>query len=167
MCLWLAMSIGHSTKISVAGLEIAEITAIRVIFRGETNVLFRNNGDGTFRNVSVATGVALPAGKSLGVAIDDIDGDGLVPDVYVANDSVAEFLLHNREGKKFEEIGLQSMAGVTMDGNTFAGMGVDFADYDNDGWPDIFVTALSLEGFALFRNQRDSQLFRRVCRNPG
>lgn len=123
-------------------------------FRGETNLLFRNNRDGTFRDVSEETGAALPSGKSLGVAIADLDRDGW-PDIYVANDSVPEFVLHNRLGKKFEEIGLQSGAALTADGRTFAGMGVDFADYDNDGWPDVFVTALSLEGFVLFRNQRD------------
>jgi hypothetical protein len=124
-------------------------------FRGEPNLLFRNNGDGTFRDVSSATGVDLPSGKGLGVAVADLDTDGW-PDIYVANDSVPGFLLHNMQGKRFEEIGLQSGSALNEHGRTFAGMGVDFADYDNDGWPDIFVTALSLEGYVLFRNQRNA-----------
>jgi len=124
-------------------------------FRGEPNLLFHNNGNGTFRDVSAVTGINLAAGKSLGVAVADLDQDGW-PDIYVANDSVPGFLLHNLQGRRFEEIGLQSGSALNEHGRTFAGMGVDFADYDNDGWPDIFVTALSLEGHVLFRNQRNA-----------
>jgi len=68
---------------------------------------------------------------------------------------VPEFLLHNKAGKRFEEVGVQTGTALTGNGTPFAGMGLDFADYDNDGWPDIFVTALSLEGFVLFRNNQD------------
>jgi enediyne biosynthesis protein E4 len=123
-------------------------------FGGVQNLLFRNNGDGTFTDVSKETGVGLVSGKGLGIAINDFDRDGW-PDIYVANDQVPSFLLHNRQGKSFEEIGLRSATGLNENGAAFAGMGVDFADYDNDGWPDIFVTALSLEGYVLFHNSRD------------
>ena len=123
-------------------------------FKGVPDLLYRNNGDGTFSDVSLELGVALPSGKGLGIALGDLNRDGWT-DVYVANDSVASFLFRNEEGKALEEIGLLSAATLNEHGKTFAGMGVDFEDYDNDGWPDIFVTALSLEGFVLFRNNRD------------
>jgi hypothetical protein len=123
-------------------------------FKGVPNLLFRNNGDGTFTDVSSQMGIALPSGKSLGIAINDFDRDGW-PDLYVANDQVPEFLFHNQKGKSLEEIGFPSAAALNENGATFAGMGVDFADYDNDGWADIFVTALSLEGYVLFRNNHD------------
>jgi hypothetical protein len=108
----------------------------------------------TATDVSKEMGVRLASGKSLGIAINDFDRDGW-PDIYVANDQVPSFLLHNGQGKSFEEIGLRSATGLNENGSAFAGMGVDFADYDNDGWQDIFVTALSLEGYILFRNSRD------------
>ncbi len=123
-------------------------------FEGVTNILFHNNGDGTFTDVSSRAGIANPAGKGLGVAFADYDDDGFV-DVYVANDSVPCFLYHNNRDGTFTEVGL--LAGVAMneDGKTFAGMGVDFADYDNDGHPDIIVTNLSNERYRLFRDNGD------------
>ncbi len=123
-------------------------------FNGVADFLFHNNGDGTFTDVSSVMGIALDAGKGLGVAIGDVDRDGWL-DVYVANDGVPCFLFRNKEGKVFDEIGLFSAAALDGDGNTFAGMGVDIADYNNDGWPDIFVTALPLESFVLFANNKD------------
>ena len=123
-------------------------------FQGVPDLLFQNQGDGTFTDVSKAMGVGLATGKGLGVAISDFDRDGW-PDVYVANDQVPSFLFRNREGKSVQEIGLEAAAGLNESGLPFAGMGVDFADYNNDGWPDVFVTALSLEGFVLFRNNQD------------
>ena len=123
-------------------------------FHAVHNLLFRNNGDGTFTDVSKEMGIQLASGKGLGIAVNDADRDGW-PDVYVANDQVPNFLFHNRQGKFFEETGLRSATALNENGSSFAGMGVDFADYDNDGWPDIFVTALSLEGYVLFRNNRD------------
>ena len=123
-------------------------------FNGVPDLLFRNNQDGTFTDVSSAMGISLPSGKGLGVAIGDLDKDGWM-DVYVANDGVPCFLFRNQKGKSFEEIGLFSATALNSEGSTFAGMGVDIADYDNDAWPDIFVTALPLESFVLFRNNRD------------
>src|SRR5207249_9370949 len=100
------------------------------------------------------TGISAASGKGLGIAVNDFDRDGW-PDVYVANDQVPSFLFHNRQGRSFDEVGLPSATALKENGSTFAGMGVDFADYDNDGWPDIFATALSLEGYPFFRNNHD------------
>ena len=129
------------------------------------NVLYRNNGDGTFSDVSAASGIAAAAGKGLGVAFADFDDDGHV-DVYVANDSVQSFLFENGGDGTFAEIGLLAGVGFNEDGKTFAGMGVDFADYDNDGRPDIFVTDLSNERYRLFRHNGDGT-FRDVTNSSG
>ena len=120
-------------------------------FQPVANLLFRNNRDGTFTDVSVAAGISAVKGKALGVAFADYDGDGFT-DIYVANDSVMGFLFHNLGNGQFKESALLAGAGFNEDGNPFAGMGVDFADYNNDGRPDIFVTNLSNQMYALFRN---------------
>ncbi|MDX2154169.1 MAG: CRTAC1 family protein [Bryobacteraceae bacterium] len=123
-------------------------------FKGVTNVLLRNNGDGTFADVSKESGIANPKGKTLGVAFADYDNDGLT-DVYVANDSVQCFLYKNLGKGKFRDESLVAGVGFNEDGRTFAGMGADFADYDNDGNADIIVTNLSNEIYRLFRNEGD------------
>jgi hypothetical protein len=123
-------------------------------FDGAANILYRNNGDGTFTDVSAKAGVADPNGKGLGVAFADYDRDGFT-DVYVANDSVQSFLYRNGGNGAFTEVGLLAGVGFTEDGKTFAGMGVDFADYDNDGHPDLVVTDLSNERYRLFRQTGD------------
>jgi hypothetical protein len=120
-----------------------------------TNVLYHNDGDGTFTDVSAKAGIAGAAGKGLGVAFADYDHDGYV-DVYVANDSVQSFLFRNNRNGTFAEIGLLVGVGFNEDGKTFAGMGVDFADYDNDGRPDIIVTNLSNERYRLFHQGGDA-----------
>lgn len=134
-------------------------------FDGVTNVLYRNNGDGTFTDVSSKAGIADPRGKGLGVAFADYDQDGFV-DVYVANDSVQSFLYRNNGNGTFSEVGLLAGVGFNEDGKTFAGMGVDFADYDNDGHPDIVVTNLSNERYRLFRHNGDGS-FRDVTNMSG
>ena len=134
-------------------------------YQGVSNVVYRNNGDGTFADVSAATGVAAAIGKGLGVAFADFDDDGFA-DVYVANDSVQSFLFHNTGGRTFDEIALMAGVGFNEDGRTFAGMGVDFADYDNDGRPDVFVTDLSNERYRLFRHNGDGT-FRDVTNSSG
>jgi hypothetical protein len=123
-------------------------------FEGITNILYHNNGDGTFTDVSKAAGIANPEGKSLGVAFADYDGDGRT-DVFVANDSVRCFLYHNDGNGKFSDVALAAGTGYNEDGKTFAGMGTDFSDFDNDGRPDIVVTDLSNERYMLFRNAGD------------
>ncbi|HEU5403726.1 MAG TPA: CRTAC1 family protein [Terriglobales bacterium] len=123
-------------------------------FPPATNLLFRNDGKGKFTDVSKEAGIAVPGGKSLGVALGDYDGDGNI-DIFVANDSVREFLLHNRGHGIFEEVGLESGAAVDEDGHVFAGMGVDFADYDNDCRPDIVIGDLANQMYPLYRNEGD------------
>ena len=118
-------------------------------FEPVPGVLLRNNGDGTFRDDSAGSGIAAHSGKALGVAIHDYDRDGWI-DLFVANDSMQQFLFRNSGRGTFTEVALS--AGVAFDdnGRSFAGMGMDVEDFDNDGWPDVFVTALSLERYALY-----------------
>jgi enediyne biosynthesis protein E4 len=116
-------------------------------------LVYRNEGDGRFAEVSRTLGLAKP-GKGLGVAIADYDRDGRV-DVFVANDSMLQFLYRNKGEGAFEEVGLLSQVAVDCDGRTYAGMGVDFADYDNDARPDLVVNALANQGYALYRNAGD------------
>jgi hypothetical protein len=123
-------------------------------YDGLENLLFHNDGNGTFTDVSTKAGIANPAGKGLGVAFADYDDDGFL-DVYVANDSVQCFLYRNDAGKAFAEVGLLAGVGFTDDGKVFAGMGTDFADYDNDGRPDLIVTDLSNERYRLFHHNGD------------
>ncbi len=112
------------------------------------NTLYRNNGDGTFTDVSEQTGIAAHMGKGMGVAVADFDGDGW-PDIFVANDKVANFLFHNLGGKKFEEIGEVAGVAVSADGKPLSSMGVDFRDVTNTGRPAIWYTALEKESFPL------------------
>jgi hypothetical protein len=123
-------------------------------YEATTSLLYRNNGDGTFTDVSTKAGLAGARGKALGVAFADYDQDGHL-DVYVANDSVQSQLFHNEGNGTFSEVGLLVGVGFNEDGKSFAGMGVDFADYDNDGRPDVVVTDLSNERYRLFRQGGD------------
>jgi hypothetical protein len=110
---------------------------------------YRNNGDGTFTQTW-----SFPGGKVFGAVAADIDNDGRL-DLFVANDSVANFLFHNLGGGKFEEIGLTAGVGYSADGNPRSGMGVDAADYDGDGRMDLFVANFNRERFSIYRNQGD------------
>jgi hypothetical protein len=123
-------------------------------FKGAPNILYHQKLDGTFEDVSARAGVADPEGKALGVALADFDNDGWI-DVFVANDSVRQSLYHNKGNASFEDVTLMSGAAYDEDGKTFAGMGVDAADYDNDGYPDIFITTLSYETYPLYHNNGD------------
>ena len=123
-------------------------------FPAVTNVLYRNRGDGTFEDVSARSGIAGKPGRSLGVAIADYDGDGY-SDVFVANDGMEEFLFHNNRNGTFTERALDAGVALSDDGKPYAGMGVDFQDYDNDGRPDIVVTNLARQTYALYRNDGD------------
>jgi len=120
-------------------------------FDGLPALLYHNNGDGTFTEVSRKAGVANPAGKGLGVAIGDIDGDGW-PDIFVANDGVRNFLYHNKGDGTFEDITYRAGVGFDMNGKTMNGMGTEIADLDGDGLPDIFFTAFSRQYNPFFRN---------------
>jgi enediyne biosynthesis protein E4 len=120
-------------------------------FKPISNYLFKNNGDGTFTDVSAASGVKAKPGKALGVAFADYNRDGLM-DISVANDSHPQFLFRNKGDGTFVEVGLDAGVGYDEDGKTFAGMGTDFSDLDDDGWPDIVTTALPYQYFAFFHN---------------
>ncbi len=115
------------------------------------NHLYRNNGNGTFTDVSATSGIANLRGKGMGIAVGDYDHDGR-PDVFIANDTVPNFLLHNEHGSRFSEVAMQTGVALNDDGKAISSMGVDFRDMDNDGQDDIFVTALANETFPYFRN---------------
>lgn len=119
-------------------------------FREARHVLYRNLGNGRFEDVSRQSGIANHPGKGLGVAIADCDHDGWI-DIFVANDSVGQQVFRNRADGTFVEVGLDAGLAYNADGKPFAGMGIDVADYDNNGTSEVFVNALSLEGYALFR----------------
>jgi enediyne biosynthesis protein E4 len=116
-----------------------------------THLLFHNEGKGRFRDVSEESRIAASPGKGLGVAFNDYDRDGW-PDLFVANDSTSQQLFHNLKNGTFEEVATTTGIAYDEDGNVFAGMGTDFADIDNNGWPSIFVNALAKQKYALFRN---------------
>jgi hypothetical protein len=123
------------------------------IFQPVTPLVFHNDGNGHFTEVSQKIGLSKP-GKGLGIALAEYDHDGKI-DIFVANDSMIEFLYHNKGDGTFEEVGLLSQVAVDGDGRTYAGMGVDFADYNNDGWPDLLITDLANQRYALYQNNRD------------
>ena len=115
------------------------------------NTLLRNNGDGTFSDVSRESGIGAYAGKGMSAAIGDIDGDGRI-DFVVTNDTAPNFLFHNEGGMKFREVGMEAGAALNEDGRALSSMGVDFRDVDNDGRDDLFMTALANETFPFYRN---------------
>jgi enediyne biosynthesis protein E4 len=121
------------------------------VYNGVPDILYRNNGDGTFKDVSRAAGIYRPDGKGLGVVFGDYDGDGWI-DIYVANDSTPNFLFHNKGKGVFEEVGLLAGVAVGSDGQALAGMGTDMGDVDGDGLLDIFVTNLDRQTHNLYRN---------------
>ena len=123
------------------------------VFQPLSMLVYHNNGNGTFTEEAHKLGLDVP-GKGLGIAIADYDRDGRI-DVFVANDSMEEFLYHNKGNGIFDEVGLDSEVAVDGDGRTYAGMGVDFADYNNDGWPDLLITNLANQKYALYKNSGD------------
>jgi enediyne biosynthesis protein E4 len=123
------------------------------LFKPASVLLYHNDGNGKFSEVSAKAGIDKP-GKGLGLAIADYDHDGWM-DIFLANDSIPEYLFHNKGNGTFEEIGLPSGVGLDGGGATFAGMGVDFEDYNNDGWPDVIITDLANQKYALYANSGD------------
>jgi hypothetical protein len=127
-------------------------------YQGLPNQLFHNNRDGTFTDVSQASGIGGQIGKGMGVAFADMDGDGFT-DIFVANDSVRGFLFHNQGDGTFREVGLETGVALREDGVAIAGMGADFRDYDNDGKPDLVVSGIINDSFLLFHNLGGSKGF--------
>lgn len=122
------------------------------VYNGVPDILYRNNGDGTFFDVTAKAGLYNPSGKGLGVVCGDYDNDG-DPDIYVANDKTPNFLYKNNGDDTFTEVALLSGVGYNEDGFTEAGMGLDFGDYDRNGYLDIFITNFSNETNTLYRNE--------------
>ncbi len=124
------------------------------VFESEASALYRNNGDGTFSDVSLASGIGKSKGNALGVAFADFDLDGW-PDVFLANDSTPDHLFRNNGDGTFEEMGFVAGLAYDENGKPRAGMGTDFGDYDGDGDFDLIVTNFAEEGNALFNNLGD------------
>jgi len=124
------------------------------LYQPTTSWLFHNNGDGTFTDVSKTSGIASHLGKAWGAVATDLDNDGRM-DLFVANDTVANFLFMNRDGGRFEEIGSQAGVAYSAEGRPRSGMGVDAADFNEDGWPDLFVANIDREMYSLYQNNHD------------
>lgn len=124
------------------------------VFKPRPSFLFHNEGEGKFTDVSKPSGIASALGKSFGAVATDINNDGLI-DLFVANDTLANFLFVNKGSGKFEEIGLASGVGYSDAGSPRSGMGVDATDYDGDGWQDLFVANIDQELFSLYHNEKD------------
>jgi enediyne biosynthesis protein E4 len=121
------------------------------LYQGLPNTLYHNNGDGTFTDVSEASGIGRYVGKGMSLAFADYDGDGRI-DILVTNDTRPNFLFHNEGNGRFTEVGLAAGVAVNDDGRTLSSMGVDFRDVNNDGRPDLFLTAIAHETYPLYRN---------------
>ena len=153
--LYVASYLDHSFENNkICGFESIMTYCSPDSYNGVNDVLYRNNGDGTFTDVSQEAGIALPAGKGLGVVPVDYNRDGLV-DIYVANDQVDNFLFKNQGDGTFDERGLLSGTALDEHGEPQSGMGIVAGDYDMDGLLDIAVTNLDLEYLALYRNRGD------------
>ncbi len=123
------------------------------IFPAIAPLVYHNDGNGHFTERGAATGISVP-GKGLGIALADYDRDGKT-DLLIANDSMLEHLYRNKGDGTFEETGLLAEIAVDGDGRTYAGMGVDFSDYNNDGLPDLVITNLANQKYALYNNNGD------------
>lgn len=122
-------------------------------FKPATHLLFRNNRDGTFTDVSRESGLSAHPGNGMGVAFNHFDCDGW-PDLLIANDNRPQQLFRNLRNGKFEEVALDLGLAYDENGRAFSGMGLDFTDYNNDGWPDIVISTLANERYACFQNRQ-------------
>src|SRR5712675_401569 len=124
------------------------------VYQPAKSWLFHNNGNGTFTDVTQDSGIGKALGKAWGVVATDVNNDGWM-DLFVANDTVANFLFVNKRNGKFEEMGLGAGVAYSQDGRERSGMGVDSADFDQDGWQDLFVTNVDQEMYSIYRNNHD------------
>jgi hypothetical protein len=138
----------------VCGALGHRISCSPTYYEGLPNLLYRNEGGGKFTDVSASTGIGAHVGRGMSVAVADADGDGFM-DVFVANDQLRNFLFRNVGGRSFAETGVEAGVAYTEDGVPVSGMGTDFRDLDQDGRPDVFLTALSGEPFPLYLNTAD------------
>src|SRR5262249_14248219 len=124
-------------------------------YHGEPTKLYHNNRDGTFTDVSVASGVGKAESKGMGVVLTDFNND-VWPDIAIANDTWPNCLFLNNHDGTFKDVSYTSGVAASDDGRYEAGMGIDAADVDGDGWPDIYVTHLAMELNRLYRNNHDT-----------
>ncbi len=123
------------------------------VFKPVTHIVYHNNGDGTFTDVSDKAGLANLPGNGLGISFNDFNLDGW-PDIIVANDKLPQQLFRNNHNGTFTEVALDTGLAFDEDGATFSGMGVNFEDYNNDGWPDVFIGDLGNQKYAVYRNRK-------------
>jgi hypothetical protein len=141
----------------LCGLEGKRLSCSPTYYHKLPNLLYRNEGNGKFIDVSSAAGISEHLGYGMSTAVADVDGDGFT-DIFVANDQVRHFLFKNDGGRRFVEVAVETGAALTADGVPVSGMGSEFRDLDNDGRPDIFVTALAGEAFPLFSNTAEGYM---------
>jgi len=145
------LAFSSDTHARVQALTTELMYAIPRHYRPVPDTLYRNNGDGTFTDVSTDSGVGAHAGWGMGIICSDYDNDG-DSDVFVANDVWANYLFQNDGDGHFEEVGLPAGVAYDAGGQAQAGMGVDCADYDNDGWLDFYLTNYQSEQSTLYKN---------------
>jgi hypothetical protein len=141
---------------SVASAKLCSIGSTRTYcapgnFKGTPNILYRNNGNGTFTDVSASSHIGQYVGKGMGLAFADYDNDGFT-DIFISNDTSPNFLLHNNGDGTFKDVALEQGVAYTSNGSYVAGMGAEFRDLNNDGLPDIFHTAMFGNTFPLYKN---------------
>ena len=121
------------------------------LYKETASQLFMNNGNGTFTDISEQAGIRAHPGKGMSACIADFDNDGL-PDIFVPNDKMFNFLYHNKGHNRFEETGFEMGVALPEHGNLISGMGCDFRDLNNDGYPDIVLSALQSETFPIYQD---------------
>jgi len=153
--LFVCSFVDYTSKLSCGDNKLGRhYYCIPRVFKPTHSFLFHNNGDGTFKDVTHGTDIERAMGKGLGVVATDINNDGRM-DLFVANDTVQNFLFVNRGNNKWEEIALAAEVGFSENGQARSGMGVDAADINGDGWEDLFVANVDQEMFSLYTNNKD------------
>lgn len=164
--LFLCSFVEYGNKLSCGDNKLGRhFYCIPRLFKPTASFLYHNNGDGTFTDVTKGTDIAKAMGKGLGVVATDLDNDGRM-DLFVANDTVQNFLFMNRGGGKWEETALAAEVAFSENGQARSGMGVDAADLNGDGWEDLFVANVDQEMYSVYQNNKDGT-FRDVAHIHG